>query len=305
MINKLLLMYMGYMTYGTTGLMPHVVGPPGSGKSTVARQLADLLGVRLHTISVARLNPLETEGIQMPHGEGEDMILRLLPAAAWERMHDGDIVLFDEFLRGFPEVYNALLDIFTSREVGGRQLPKVFMMAASNSISTYDPALEDRLLHIPVADPRKRKNEARRLEQMLVDEIGLHPDCMLSNELDHLMREVLLPTFDVLDTLVGHKGRKAGAPEREGKSLRNLIAQVQLRNVVTSELTALVEESNRLAMRDKKFQYVIVLKNAPIGYEAEARALELVKNRLTAVQRKNLEMNLQMLEMADAMKEEA
>jgi len=299
-----LLMYMGYTTYGTTGLMPHIVGPPGSGKSTIARQLADLLGVQLHTISVARLNPLETEGIQMPHGEGEDMILRLLPAAAWERMKDGDVVLFDEFLRGFPEVYNALLDIFTSREVGGKQLPKVFMLAASNSVSTYDPALEDRLLHIPVADPRKRKAEQTRLERMLIDEIGLHPDCKKSGELDTLMRDVLLPTFDVLDTLIKHQGKKAGVTEREGKSLRNLIAQVQLRTVITPELTALVEESNRLAMKDKQYQYVIVLKKPPLGYEAEARALAGVKDRLTAVQRMNLEMNLQMIEMAEAMKEE-
>ena len=127
MLERLLVMYTAFMTFGNTGLMAHMVGPPGSGKSSVARQLADLLGVRLHIISVARLNPLETEGVQMPHGEGDEMRLRLLLAANWQRMRDGDIVLFDEFLRGFPEVYNALLDIFTSREVGGIPLPKVFM----------------------------------------------------------------------------------------------------------------------------------------------------------------------------------
>ena len=84
-----------------------------------------------------------------------------------ERQKPIDIVLMDEFLRGFPEVYNALLDIFTSRRVGNLVLPKVFIMGASNSVVTYDQALEDRLLHVPVPDPRRSKAERERLVNAL------------------------------------------------------------------------------------------------------------------------------------------
>ena len=302
MLERLLVMYTAFMTFGNTGLMAHMVGPPGSGKSSVARQLADLLGVRLHIISVARLNPLETEGVQMPHGEGDEMRLRLLLAANWQRMRDGDIVLFDEFLRGFPEVYNALLDIFTSREVGGIPLPKVFMIAASNSIATYDEALEDRLMHLPVADPRKRKAEQTRLELMLVQETGMHPGVMGSVELDQLMKDTVLPTFDVLDVLTKKKSGQMG-DARTGKSIRNLIAQVQSRNIQTPALKALVLESNRLAMQDGKPQFVILFIGAsvPKGYETHAR--NMARSKLTHIQKLNLDMNVQLMELAKARKE--
>ena len=80
----------------------------------------------------------------MPHGEGVEMKLQLLLNSIWDNLEEGDIVLFDEFLRGFPEVYNGLLDIITSRQIGLHKLPKVFFVAASNSVATYDKALEDR-----------------------------------------------------------------------------------------------------------------------------------------------------------------
>ena len=81
------------------------MGPPGCGKSTYVEQLADLVGKELHIINVSRLSPLDVEGVlQMPHGAGEDMVLKMLPATFWTSLHEGDILLMDEFLRGFPEV---------------------------------------------------------------------------------------------------------------------------------------------------------------------------------------------------------
>ena len=158
-------LYAMSMAYKVTSPMPHLVGPPGCGKSTYVQQLADLLGVELHIINVSRLSPLDVEGVQMPHGLGDDMILKMLPATYWSTLKDGDILLFDEFLRGFPEVYNAILDIFTSRRVGALRLPDVFIIGASNSVVAYDSALEDRLLHITVPDPRKSKTEKAHIAQ--------------------------------------------------------------------------------------------------------------------------------------------
>lgn len=302
MLQQLLLLYAGYNVYETSEAVVHIVGPPGSGKSTTVKQLADLVGVDLHIISVARLNPLESEGVQMPVGEGEDMILKMLPAAMWERMKEGDIVLFDEFLRGHVDVYNALLDVFTSRRVGNHHLPPVFMIAASNSVTTYDDALKDRLLHLPVADPRKNKTERKRLTQLLVDQLGLHPSMTDSLEMSVLMDRVVLPTFNVMDKILDSKPGHID-DEPQGRSVRNLIAQVQLRLVQTKELAALIEENNSIALSEGKPQYVVLLNTrTPKQYVANARKW-LDGATLTPVQQRNLQMNLQMIDLAEAGKE--
>ena len=144
MLKKLLKLYVTAMTGKVYSPVPHLFGPPGCGKSEVVKQAAQVLGVNLHIINVSRISPLE---------------LNLLTATFWTQLKEGDILLFDEFLHGSPEVYNELLDIITSREVGGFKLPNVFILAASNSTAAYDKALEDRLLHLPVADPRSSRQE--------------------------------------------------------------------------------------------------------------------------------------------------
>ena len=63
----------------------------------------------------------------------ENSRLAMLHSTLWTNLSEGDIVFFDEFLRGFPEVYNGLLDIFTSRTVAGFVLPKVFVMLRANT----------------------------------------------------------------------------------------------------------------------------------------------------------------------------
>ena len=83
MLEKLMKLYVMSMAYKVRSPMPHLVGPPGCGKSTYVEQLAELLGVELHLINVSRLSPLDVEGVQMPHGTGEDMALRMLPATFW------------------------------------------------------------------------------------------------------------------------------------------------------------------------------------------------------------------------------
>lgn len=305
MFEKLMRLYVMSMAYDVRSPMPHLVGPPGSGKSSVIEDLADVLGVELHIINVSRLSPLEIEGVQMPHGIDENMHLRMLPATFWTSLKEGDILLMDEFLRGFPEVYSGLLDIFTSRRVGAYRLPKVFIIGASNSVIAYDHALEDRLLHIPVPDPRTSVKEQERLAQILVDQIGLHPDVVKCQEMNDLLTMQVLPAFDILDVFK-KKGSKARGEQMQGVSLRNLIGQAQLKLVKTTELRALIEYSNVVAMNQSKAQYVVLLdgrRNVPSMYEPLARKLQ-GNRRLTQVQALNLEMNLQLIEMQIAMKEE-
>jgi len=300
MFEKLMRLYIMSQAYDVRSPMPHLVGPPGCGKSSMVQDLADLIGVDLHIINVSRLSPLEVEGVQMPHGTGEDMVLRMLPATFWTSLKQGDILLMDEFLRGFPEVYNGLLDIFTSRRAGAFRLPKVFIIGASNSVATYDSALEDRLLHIPVPDPRKSKVERKKLASLLLEGVGLLPEMVDSDEMDNLLTMQVLPGYDILDSFK-KKGTKVVPGQQTFVSIRNLIGQAQLRHVITLELKQLIDTNNIRAMQQNKAQFVLLLegKDEPRFYSAHATKLR-GNPKLTQVQLLNIEMNLQLIQMHEA-----
>ena len=303
MLEQLLKLYTMSMATGVTSPMPHFVGPPGSGKSTVFKLAAEMLGVNVHTVNVSRISPLELEGVQMPNHDNTQ--LNLLHATLWTQLKEGDILLLDEFLRGFPEVYNGLLDILTAREVAGMKLPKVFIAGASNSTVAYDKALEDRLLHIPVPDARYGNAEKGRLAWMLIDALGLDPRVKQSSEMDDLLEKEVLPMYAVLDTFKGGKtGAQVGAGgavSTEGSSLRRLIGQAQLRHVTSGPLLALLEANNVLASQKGKHHYMFLTsgKNVPGGYKGAAIALEGALEQLTPLQRMNRELNLQLIEMEE------
>ena len=237
----------------------------------------------------------------MPDGDNER--LRLLLSQMWTQAEEGDIYLFDEFLRGFPEVYNGLLDIFTAREVAGYRLPRVFIAGASNSVVTYDGALEDRLLHIPVADPRKQKTESTRLQKLLVDQLGLLPEMVGSWEMMTVMEKEVHPTFELLDQFT-KKGIRGRGTQIEGTSLRKLIGQAKLREVHSTHLRQLIEANNHKAMHLGKPQYVLLLDGNNVLRHYESQAKELVGNpQLTPLQAQNLELNLQLIQMEEAKKD--
>lgn len=297
MLERILKLYYMYMATGVTSPLPHLIGPAGCGKSTTVAELAEMLGVNLHIINVSRLSPLEVEGVQMPHGSGEDMILRMLPATFWTQLKEGDILLLDEFLRGFPEVYNALLDILTARRVGAYVLPKVFIIGASNTNVAYDVALEDRMLHLPVADPRKSKATKRNQAQMIVDILGLMPEMRDSMEMQTLLDVEVLPMYDILDSF---KNRSSVPVMTKGHSIRNLVGQAQLREVQSAPLKELLNMNNMQAVRSNKFQFVFLADASQLAaiptYEARARQLK-GNSRLNETQALNLELNLQLIEM--------
>lgn len=297
MLEKILKLYTMSMGYDIRSPLPHLFGPPGCGKSTVAEQAAELLGVNLHIINVSRISPLEVEGVQMPVAHAtEQMKLKLLTATFWTQLEEGDILLLDEFLRGFPEVYNALLDILTSRQVGGYKLPKVFIMAASNSVATYDAALEDRLLHLPVADVRSSKAARRVQADHLIAALGLMSSMHDSYEMEQVITNDVAPMYELLDQLDG-AGIKGGT-RANGSSIRNLIGQALMREVSSVYLRALIQLNNMRAMQEGKPQYVLLydMKLVPTSYEQQARAL-VGNDRLSAIQQKNLQYNLELIEL--------
>lgn len=302
MLETLLKLYVMAMAGDVRTPVPHLVGPPGCGKSTFAQQLADLVStpdkqVRLHTINVSRISPLELEGVQMP--DKEHARLNLLTATYWSSLRDGDIVLLDEFLRGFPEVYNGLLDILTSREVAGFKLPRVFFVAASNSTVSYDKALEDRLIHLPVPDPRTSKREKKRLGEIFVDALGILPSIATSFEMERMLDHEVLPTYELLDALKQHK--TMGTASIKGASLRNLIGQAKLRHIMSAYLQEVIDMNNRRAIQEGKFQYVFLTTGKAVDARYAAAVPQLLKSpKLTEGQRLNLTLNLQLIQLEEA-----
>ena len=295
MLKKLLKLYVTAMTGKVYSPVPHLFGPPGCGKSEVVKQAAQVLGVNLHIINVSRISPLELEGVQMPSADNTK--LNLLTATFWTQLKEGDILLFDEFLRGFPEVYNGLLDIITSREVGGFKLPNVFILAASNSTAAYDKALEDRLLHLPVADPRTSRHEHARLAKLFIDEVGLLPAMATSYEIEELLDAEVLPMFDIMDQLK----KKAVAPTAamEGTSLRNLIGQVKLREVQSSKLQNLIKTNNRKAMLQGQPQHIVLMSTYVTPQLSTAiENLGEHLDKLNEVQLLNYNINMQLIQVA-------
>jgi len=271
--------------------IPHIAGPPGVGKSQAVEQLAKLVGKQLHVVNVSRMSPLEIEGIQMPINDR----LHMLHSTLWTQLQEGDIVLLDEFLRGFPEVYNGLLDILTSRHVAGFDLPKVFFVAASNSVVTYDDALEDRLLHLYVPDLRNNKVELKKLGEKLTQSLGLLPEMAESFEMIDMITKEIMPMYDVLDQFKGTAQR--GAPIK-GSSARKLIGQARLREFQSRTLKELIDLNNQMAEQKSKYQYLLLwpqskqLKDASLA----TRLQNLVGNKkLSPVHQANLQVNLELI----------
>jgi len=277
--------------------MPHLFGPPGCGKSSAIDDLAKLVDKQVHVINVSRISPLEIEGVQMPIEDNTK--LHMLTATFWTQLKEGDILLMDEFLRGFPEVYNGLLDIFTSRRVGNYVLPNVFIIGASNSTATYDAALEDRLLHLPVPDIRKGKAGSIRIAKRIVDTLGLYPGIVNQLEMTEMIHQEISPMYNMLDRL--GKNVSAGVLNTDGHSIRNLIGQVQLREVQSITMLDVINANNKMAMNDGKPQFVILLSGKHVSPTYKEAALRIKDNpKLTPIQLMNLKMNLQLIDMEEA-----
>ena len=234
--------------------------------------------------------------------------LHMLTATFWTQLQDGDILFLDEFLRGFPEVFNGLLDIFTSRQVGSYKLPKVFIIAASNTVVAYDKALEDRLLHIPVPDPSKSKAEREKLAKVIVEHIGLLPEMVETYEMQDLMTNEIYPMYEMLDQLK-HRAN-INAASTKGCSVRNLIGQARLREVTSPHLRTLIDVNNKRAINTQAWQYVLLLDGkAPDQKYLKAVPAILgspeVRARLTPIQRTNMELNLQLVAMERAKRKES
>jgi MoxR-like ATPase len=121
------------LTEALTALLPtrrtlFIWGPPGIGKSSVVRQAAGALGLRLVDLRATLLDPVDLRGLPaVSKGRTVWCPPDFLPTA-------GDGVLFlDELAQAAPAVQVALLQLTLDRRLGEYELPAGWtVVAASN-----------------------------------------------------------------------------------------------------------------------------------------------------------------------------
>jgi len=121
------------------------------------------------------------------------------------------------------------------------------------------------------------------------------PEMVDTSEMEQVMSMEIAPMYVVLDQLK-HKANVSGSTG--GHSLRNLIGQAQLRHVTSSFLAEVISVNNQRAMREGKYQYVLLLDAKNVDPKYRINAPKLKGNpRLTKAQAINLELNLQLISM--------
>jgi hypothetical protein len=118
-----------------------------------------------------------------------------------------------------------------------------------------------------------------------------------SYEMNTLLDTQVLPMYEILKEL--SNSRSSAPATLRGNSVRNLIGQAQLRHVQVPDLAELLKQNNTKAVRESKWQYVFLTSGTDAQafpqYEEKAKALPL--ERLTEIQKTNLVLNLQLIEM--------
>jgi hypothetical protein len=126
---------------------------PGTGKSSVLRQIADALGWRYYDFRLSDKQPSDLGGMPVP-----DLDAQKLRALMWETLpFDSDeecLISFDEFDRGEVDTQNAALQFVLDREMNGHKLsPNARIVLAGNGTtdigtSPLSKAAANRMVHL-------------------------------------------------------------------------------------------------------------------------------------------------------------
>ena len=123
------------------------------------------------------------------------------------------------------------------------------------------------------------------------------PDMAKSMEMGTLLDTEVLPMFDVLDSF--DKGGSSAPTLLKGQSVRKLIGQAQLRHVQSNELRELIKMNNMRAIQTAKWQYVMLLDGKGVDAKYVSAIPKLPTDKLTPLQRLNLQMNQQLIEVEE------
>lgn len=122
---------------------------PGLGKTQVIREFAKNKGVRLHTMILSQLLPMEVSGILMPDAKSKKMIA--CDSEILLSLRDNDILFLDECLTALPQTLNAFLNLLTDRTLpSGEKLADIMIVSASNpqGIPNLSAAVKQRFVRV-------------------------------------------------------------------------------------------------------------------------------------------------------------
>lgn len=112
-----------------------LLGKPGIGKTEAVERFAKDHGRNVVHIIASQILPSEVSGMTMPNQETRSM--DIFDHYRLSHMEDGDILFFDELLKGQQQVLNACLTLIQERRLmSGTKLPDVLVIAAANPLAT-------------------------------------------------------------------------------------------------------------------------------------------------------------------------
>lgn len=110
-----------------------LMGEPGIGKTQAIERFARDHDRNVVHIIASQVMPNEVSGMTMPNQETHSM--DVFDHARLGHLRDGDIVFFDELLKGQQQVLNACLTLIQERRLmSGKRLPDVLVIAAANPL---------------------------------------------------------------------------------------------------------------------------------------------------------------------------
>lgn len=112
-----------------------LLGAPGIGKTEGIESFARKHDRNVVHIIASQILPTEVSGMTMPNQETHAM--DVFDHARLGHLKDGDVLFFDELLKGQVQVLNACLTLIQERRMmSGKRLPDVLIVAAANPLAS-------------------------------------------------------------------------------------------------------------------------------------------------------------------------
>lgn len=165
-----------------------LLGKPGIGKTEAVERFAKDHGRKVVHIIASQILPSEVSGMTMPNQETRSM--DVFDHYRLSHMEDGDILFFDELLKGQQQVLNACLTLIQERRLmSGTKLPDVLVIAAANPLATplqLPLEIRQRFMFVDVEWNRLQWVEYMKAlgfeEERFVDRLSKKVDSMLGRD---------------------------------------------------------------------------------------------------------------------------
>lgn len=140
------------------GLVPNIIGSPGTSKSSIVHKFAKDYGLKLIDLRLGQLLPEDLHGLPTKgaNGKGEFLPFDMFPLEGdpIPKGYQGWAIFFDEITSALKPTQAAAYKIILDKMVGNRRLhPNVVMIAAGNKstdkavVNQMSTALQSRLIN--------------------------------------------------------------------------------------------------------------------------------------------------------------